>query len=93
MLLFQGAEIILAPHGAAWTNLIFARPGTLALEIIPEGFEAAHPAPFFLYRHLAEACGVRHERIVAPSSRTGYPLAGDLKLTPAALEEALASYA
>jgi capsular polysaccharide biosynthesis protein len=89
MLLFHGADIILAPHGAAWTNLIFSRAGSLALEIMPEGMENTHRDAYMLYERLAAAADVRYERIIAQTSRSDYPHAGDLRLNPDVLEQAL----
>ncbi len=89
MLLFRGAETILAPHGAAWTNLIFARPGALALEIVPEGLEDTRSGAYHLYERLAAVAGVGYERIMAQTSRSGLPHAGDLRLEPETLEKAL----
>ncbi len=37
--LFRGAEIIVGPHGAGFTNLVFCRPGTRVLEL----FMATYP--------------------------------------------------
>ncbi len=34
--LFHNAKIIIGPHGAAFTNLIFSNPGLKIIEIIPE---------------------------------------------------------
>jgi capsular polysaccharide biosynthesis protein len=90
MILFHGARTILAPHGAAWTNLIFARPGTLALEIMPKGLEATRAGAFHLYERLAAAAGVNYERITALPSNTDHPHAADLHLDPLELETALA---
>lgn len=36
--LFANAEAIVAPHGAALTNLLFIRPGTKVIELIPDGY-------------------------------------------------------
>jgi capsular polysaccharide biosynthesis protein len=89
MLLFHGAETVLAPHGAAWTNLIFARPGALALEIVPEGLESTRSGAYHLYERLAAVAGVGYERIMAGTSRSGHPHAGDLRLEPETLEKVL----
>jgi hypothetical protein len=35
---FSQAEAIIAPHGAALTNLLFIQPGTKVIELIPEGY-------------------------------------------------------
>jgi len=89
MLLFHGAETVLAPHGAAWTNLIFARSGALALEIVPEGLERERSGAYLLYERLAAAADVRYERIMAGTSRSSHPHAGDLRLEPEKLEKVL----
>jgi len=36
ILLFQQAEMVVGPHGAALVNLLFCRPGARALELFPE---------------------------------------------------------
>jgi hypothetical protein len=36
--LFRGAETVVAPHGAALTNLGFCRPGTRIIELLPDAF-------------------------------------------------------
>lgn len=36
--LFAGAEAIVAPHGAALTNLLFANSGAKVVELFPQGF-------------------------------------------------------
>lgn len=36
--IFSSAEAIVAPHGAALTNLLFIQPGTTVIELIPHGF-------------------------------------------------------
>jgi hypothetical protein len=42
--LFQRAELVVAPHGAGLANLVFASPGTLAVELIAPEYEfTAYP--------------------------------------------------
>jgi hypothetical protein len=53
-----GADVIVAPHGAALTNLVFAEPGTRVVEILP----ANNPQPFFW--HLADRVGLEYQAIV-----------------------------
>ena len=34
---FRNARIVLSPHGAGLTNILFCRPNTTLIEIFPEG--------------------------------------------------------
>ncbi|MGD1095465.1 MAG: glycosyltransferase 61 family protein [Bryobacteraceae bacterium] len=43
ILLFQGAEFIISPHGAGLANLLFSEPGTKVIELMP----SAEMRPFF----------------------------------------------
>jgi glycosyltransferase involved in cell wall biosynthesis len=43
ILLFQSAEVIIAPHGAGLANLLFCEPGTKVIELMP----ACEMRPFF----------------------------------------------
>jgi capsular polysaccharide biosynthesis protein len=36
--IFAGASLVVAPHGAALTNLIFARPGAMLYELFPANY-------------------------------------------------------
>jgi hypothetical protein len=40
--LFRNAELVVAPHGAGLTNLIFSKPGTPVVEIHAKGYERRH---------------------------------------------------
>lgn len=48
------ADVIVGVHGAALANLVFSRPGTLVIELIPRNF--AYPC----YQRLAHAFGLRY---------------------------------
>lgn len=37
--LFRNAELVVGPHGAGFTNLIFSKPGTRVVEILSKGYE------------------------------------------------------
>lgn len=59
--LFAGAEIVIAPHGAALANLIFATPGTRVLELNARVRD--EPAPRHHFARLAARCGLRYRML------------------------------
>lgn len=65
---FAAADVIVASHGAALTNLAWARPGAAVLELLP----AARPN--LAYRRLAAQAGVVHHGLIcAPADRGADP--------------------
>lgn len=53
--LFAHAEIIVAPHGAGLTNLVFAQPGTRVLELMMDGWVN------WCFRYLAVLFGLSYD--------------------------------
>lgn len=65
---FAGAEVVVAVHGAGLTNLLFARPGTLVVELFPHG--TVHDS---CYRRLAHHLGMPYACIQGSSRSTQLP--------------------
>lgn len=61
-MLFHGADAIVMPHGAAASNLLFARPGTTVIELT-----ATLETPGWI--SFAERLGIRHHAILARDLR------------------------
>jgi hypothetical protein len=55
--LFAGAKVIVAPHGAGLSNLVFASPGCTVVEIDVEGSRRS------FYSVIAAMVGARHHRV------------------------------
>jgi len=84
--LIQEARIVVATHGAGLANLLFARPGTRVVEIVPAGrFNAT------CYPNKSQIFGLHHQQVVAPRARHRQILRVGLRDVEAALERALAS--
>lgn len=90
--LFHGAEVIVAPHGAALTNLVFSRPEVKVLEMFANDY--VHLGLWNITHSLEKA---DYRYVVADGShRTGAPMTGvlqDIDIPPgrilAALDELL----
>jgi capsular polysaccharide biosynthesis protein len=52
--LFSEAEIVVGPHGAGMTNLLFCEPGTLVVEAFPDRWTS------LCYMMLSQALGLRY---------------------------------
>ncbi len=56
--LFHSADVIIAPHGAAFTNIVFCRPGTRIIELM-------HPQHYVeCYKSLAQLVDVQRSEIL-----------------------------
>lgn len=76
VLLMQQAAIVVAPHGAAITNIMFCQPGTHVLEIADLSF----PNPNFYA--LASAMGHHYWVLNAEGFGNVHPLEKDLHIDP-----------
>jgi capsular polysaccharide biosynthesis protein len=85
---FASASVIVAPHGAALANLIFASPGSSVVELFPAGcvlpdfWRLASGVPGLRYRYLAAPGGPRRP------TRAG-TIVRDVEVDLAALAETL----
>lgn len=63
---FAAAPVVVAPHGAALTNLMFMSPGAAVVELFPAGcvlpdfWRLACGVPGLRYRYVADGRGPRH---------------------------------
>jgi hypothetical protein len=88
--LFSAAEVILAPHGAALANIVFAEPGTLVAEI------GTRPGYKDFYWQLAAAARLRYRFIEARPSRAAKAEFRaveneDMMIDPAAIRDFIAA--
>ena len=76
--LMQEAELVVGPHGAGLTNMVFASPETRVVEIMPSGVMN------WCYRHLAAACGHAYDWVIGMSmpDRGKAPLWADWTASP-----------
>lgn len=87
---FAAARVVVAPHGAALTNLSFARPGVRLLELFAPTY--LNPGYWSIVSNIE---GARYRYLVAPSSRTPRPdspqlgVMDDIDVDPADVEDAL----
>lgn len=64
-MLFGCADIIIAQHGAALTNLLWCRPGTRVIEIMPrEALHQTERSGRDYFGSLARLSGLRHMRLL-----------------------------
>ena len=56
---FYNADMIIGPHGAGFSNILFARVGTIVVEMIAEGY------PNYIGFHLSEIYGLQYYLLVS----------------------------
>ena len=61
--LFYLADVIVAQHGAALANLIWANPKATIIEIFPEHLPRPDPRVQNFFGNLAECLGIRYRRV------------------------------
>ncbi len=87
---FAAARVIVAPHGAALTNLNFCRPGVRLLEMFAPGY--LNPGYWSIVSNIEDS---KYRYLVAPTPRPprrGARLLGvmhDIDLDPSAVDDAL----
>ncbi len=81
--LFRQARLVVGPHGAGLTNLIFAPAGALVYELVPQAYD--NPC----FRVLADNCGLLHWADAFPSEGDAAPLVRPWKVDVNAVEARL----
>jgi capsular polysaccharide biosynthesis protein len=84
--MFASAELVVAPHGAGITNMVFCRPGTPLVELFPP--------PFVLRAFWRQAANLGHPYFYALGEReagTRRDVAADMTIDVGKLETALGS--
>lgn len=59
---FAGASVVVGIHSAGISNVVFCKPGTLVMEIVPNGHQLLY------YRSLSDICGLRYSVIMGKST-------------------------
>ena len=81
--LFHNAKIIVGPHGAAFTNLIFCQPNTNVIEIMPKA------NPNKVNKTISKINNLKYQLITTPDLHDDEKINGDIKLNIRDLENAL----
>ena len=84
--LLRRTRVLIGPHGAGLTNMLFCPPGALVVEIADPGY----PNPNFYA--LAAALGHRYALVLAESVGSGHRLYRDLHVAPGRVEAVLANH-
>lgn len=85
---FRDAAIIVSPHGAGLSNIVYCDPSTPVVEVVPEGYDQGVTS----YRSLADLFGLRYAQLfareVAPD-RKGNRCNSDIEIDVAELAATL----
>jgi hypothetical protein len=68
---FREASVVVGPHGAGLTNIVFCEPGTIVYELVPDHY------PNICFGNLALICGLRYWADSFVSDGDGHPSARD----------------
>ncbi len=87
--LFRQASLIVAPTGAALTNMLFCQPGTRAL-VLSSNHEGLN---FYIFSQLAQVMGLRLEYVLGRRlyNSTAFSVHDDYVISPDLLREVIAS--
>jgi capsular polysaccharide biosynthesis protein len=72
--LFNNAKIIIGPHGAAFSNIIFSKPKTEIIEIIPDN----HPS--IKCQKLSKTLDLNYTKIIKPKIALSDQSSGDMDI-------------
>lgn len=62
---FKNAEIIVSAHGAGLTNIVYCRPNTLVIEIVPIGYDQGVTS----YRSLSDLFDLKYVQLFAEETK------------------------
>lgn len=79
--LFKNAKTIIGPHGAAFTNIIFCKPKTNIIEIIPDN----HPNKKCI--RISKVLDLNHYRLITPELQNNSEKVGDLNFSIEKMDE------
>ena len=72
--LFNNAKIIIGPHGAAFTNIIFSNPDTNIIEIIPDYHKSKK------CERISKILNLNYTKVVRPTTYLSDQKLGDMKI-------------
>ena len=72
--LFNNAKIIIGPHGAAFTNIIFSNPNTNIIEIIPDYHKSKK------CERISKILNFKYTKVVRPTTYLSDQKLGDMKI-------------